>query len=142
MKGVGLHPDTSSGPLGAPSLPGSQEPAQVAPHFLRVHARMAVCGTAVVGTSALSQIFHCPSPDLWLGPRPQQENEGAPCPIVDTVTYCSDHAKRLWALGQALGPLEPPVPSLWDEGKERAMAWSHRLPWLNGGGGARLGKGR
>lgn len=112
MKGVGLHPDIFSAPLGAPSQPGSQEPAQVAPHFLRVHARLAARGAAVAGTSALSQMFHCPRPDLRLGPRPQQGNEGAPGPIVDTVTYCSDHAKRLWALGRALGPPEPPALSL------------------------------
>lgn len=115
---MGLYPGTSSGPLGAPSQPGSQEPAQVAPHFLRVHARMAACGPAAAGASALSQIFHRPSPDLGPGPGAQQGNEGAPCPIVDTVTYCSDHAKRLWALGQAPGPPEPPAASLGDEGTE------------------------
>lgn len=78
----------------------------MAPHFLRVHTQLAACGLVVAGTSGLSQMVHAPSPDLWLGPWPQQGNEEAPWPTTDTVTYYGDHAKRHWAPGQALGPQE------------------------------------
>lgn len=76
----------------------------MAPHFLTAHTRLAACGMVVTGTSGPSQMVHAPSPDLWLGLRPQQENEEAPWLTTDTVTYCGDHAKRPWAPGQALGP--------------------------------------
>lgn len=69
LKRVGLRPDACPGPPGALSQPVGQELAQVAPHFLRVHARLAARGTVVTRTSGLSQIVHAPSPDLQLGPR-------------------------------------------------------------------------
>lgn len=68
LKRVGLHPDACPGPPGALSQSVSQGLAQMAPHFLSVHARLAACGTVVTRTSGLSQMVHAPSPDLQLGP--------------------------------------------------------------------------
>lgn len=129
--------DLFLGTPGAPSQPGGQELAQVAPHFLRAHTRLAAHGTAVAGTSGLSQMVRAPSPDLWRPPaphRPQQGNEEAPWPTSDVVTYCGDHAKRPWHLGGHWA-LRSPQPPAGVNGLEPPPALAKRRRRRQAGGG-------
>lgn len=83
----------------------------MASHFPRAHARLAARGTAVAGTSGLSQMVHALSLDWWPGPRPPQGNEEDPRATADTGPSWGGHAKRAGA-----GPTG--APSLASQGRQ------------------------
>lgn len=140
LKRVGLHPDACPGPPGALSQSVSQGLAQMAPHFLSVHTRLAACGTVVTRTSGLSQMVHAPSPDLQLGPQPQREVKRLLGPArtrgLTVVAMQTD-------LGH-LDPQEPPAPGLGDEGRQERVSNGFELPpaLVDGGESGRCGGGR
>ena len=85
---------------------------------------------AVLGTSGLSQMVHAPAQTCSRS-RKMKRLLGPPW---TRGLNCGEHAKRPRARGWALGPWEPPAPSLGDkEGRENGV--SSELPpaliWWN-----------